>query len=272
MTCPDNAFCTPDSQAENVQNASLNAVTLGGMTHDDERRAQSARLRDARKARGFATAKLAAEAMGEAPSTYAQYENGTRGFGKTKARKYAARFGVTPEWLLFGNGDKLSQAPILQPIDRAIPVMGEVAAGVWREALSVEVADAVEFLAVDVRGYERASLYALRVVGNSMNKIYGPGRYVIVAPAAEAGIRWGDFVVVERRKSDFVETTVKELVNEGGRIALWPRSTDDAFQTPFYIDGPNSEARIVGVVVADYAKTERPEAIFVPPSSFGWAD
>lgn len=149
----------------------------------------------------------------------------------------------------------------LRPIERSLPVLGSVAAGVWTDAVARERVDALEWIHIDVQGYERASLYVLKVVGNSMNMVYPAGRYVIVAPVAEAGLREGDHVIVERTKVDVVETTCKELVMEGGRVALWPRSYDENFQTPIYLSGDDADQaapRIVGVVVADYAKRERP--------------
>lgn len=69
------------------------------------------RLRDARKASGFESAAEAAKRFGWAPSTYAGHENGHRGFKMKTARKYAAAFNVTPEWIMFGTVRKLLPAP-----------------------------------------------------------------------------------------------------------------------------------------------------------------
>lgn len=70
------------------------------------------RLRRARVAAGFETAAAAATALGVAVATYGQHENGLRGIPATKAEKYARRFRVAPEWLLYGRGeDPLSPSP-----------------------------------------------------------------------------------------------------------------------------------------------------------------
>lgn len=63
------------------------------------------RLKQAREAAGFETAALAAERVGVPYHTYAQHENGTRGFRADKANLYARAFGVSPVWLLFGKGE-----------------------------------------------------------------------------------------------------------------------------------------------------------------------
>lgn len=155
-----------------------------------------------------------------------------------------------------------------QPIGRSIPVVGEAGAGLWKEAHVRMAYEIEEHIHLDVQGYERSHLTALKVVGPSMNLYYPPGRFVIVAPAAEAGIREGDHVVVERARDDLVEITIKELASEDGRVALWPRSTDPAFQEPVYLSGNDEDQtapRIVGVVVADYSKRQRPAQVFDPP-------
>src|SRR5258705_13966244 len=65
------------------------------------------RLRIAREKR-FKSARLAAKAMNVAVSTYGAHERaespGGRDYGPDEAKRYAKRFGVTPEWLLTGFG------------------------------------------------------------------------------------------------------------------------------------------------------------------------
>ena len=71
---------------------------------------QASRLRAARERAGYDSAKMAAEAMGCSASTYIQHENGTRGYPKDRAERYARFFRVTPQWLLYGHG-KLDDLP-----------------------------------------------------------------------------------------------------------------------------------------------------------------
>ena len=157
----------------------------------------------------------------------------------------------------------VSVVPPIKDIARRIPVVGDVQAGVWLEAVAREYYEVDEYLPIDVAGYESARLKAMRVVGPSMNKIYPPGRFVVLAEPAEAGIRNGDHVVVERRRGPMVEITLKEYVEEAdGRIALWPRSNHPDFQEPFYLKNRDETDQdgltIIGVVVADYRRRERP--------------
>jgi hypothetical protein len=99
------------------------------------------RLRAARKSR-FRSARAAALAMGIPVATYGSHERaqfpGGRDYGPDEAKRYARRFGVTPEWLLTG----LRQAQVEGQIDipfspeqfedpktPKLPVMGYVGAG-----------------------------------------------------------------------------------------------------------------------------------------------
>src|SRR4051812_33010702 len=65
----------------------------------------SERLKAARLAAGYETAKSAADAMGLSVATYLQHENGTRGLPATRADRYARFLRTSPEWLLYGRGD-----------------------------------------------------------------------------------------------------------------------------------------------------------------------
>jgi transcriptional regulator with XRE-family HTH domain len=160
----------------------------------------------------------------------------------------------------------------LKTIDRRVPVVGEVAAGVWRETVSKSLDEVVDYLPIDVLGYERADLRAYRVVGPSMNLVYPEGRFVVVAHPAEAGLRVGDYVIVERhRGSDLVEITLKEFsATVDGAIELWPRSSHPEFQEPIRLndrgEGDQTMPQIIGVVVADYGRRERPPIAFEPRS------
>lgn len=259
------------------------------------------RLRQARIAAGFARPVEAAARHGWNVNTYKSNENGAAPFSFAKAKDYARAFAVRAEWLYDGGdthagpasrpvplamtkpGDPINIADVeafigrptppiapglrIKNISRKVPVVGDVAAGVWREAVPVTLNDVSEHLDIDVAGYERAQLRAMMVVGPSMDLFYPPGRYVVVAHPSEAGIRVGDHVIVERHRAGLVEITIKELTRDGDRIALWPRSSHEDYQAPIYLEdhGEHDQTApmIVGVVVADYGKRDRPPAVFV---------
>ena len=95
------------------------------------------RLRIARERR-FKSARAAGKAIGIPVSTYGAHERaespGGRDYGPDEAKRYARRFGVTPEWLLTGR----APGPDEQPFDPDAPdvssapkvrVVGYVGAG-----------------------------------------------------------------------------------------------------------------------------------------------
>jgi len=123
------------------------------------------RLRLARKEAGFEEAKDAAASLGVNRFTYAQHENGTRGFKRDKAELYARRFGVNIEWLLTGKG-------LMRPRGRAtklVPLVGYVGAGALAHIFAegqgnldmVEAPDGStpETVAVEIRGESLGSFF-----------------------------------------------------------------------------------------------------------------
>lgn len=90
------------------------------------------RLREARKKAGYPTPDAAADSMGVNRATYAQHENGIRGYSR-HALRYARKFRTTPEWLLYGRGPQDSgiAEPTLEELERMIAdALSEVTLGV----------------------------------------------------------------------------------------------------------------------------------------------
>jgi transcriptional regulator with XRE-family HTH domain len=262
-------------------------------------------LRAARKAKGWSMDRLAAEA--ETSKGYiSDLERGGRPMppGRTVER-FAHALGISVDRLVGGEQTgaalpsivsepgapvslddlrayiaRAQSSPIRAPgrgktVERRIPVVGEVTAGVWKEAAVRELDNIEDWLAIDVDGYERAQLRAWKVTGPSMNLVYPSGRFVVTAHPIEAGLRVGDYVVVQRERAGLAEITLKEfVVDQDGRMALWPRSSDPDFQEPIYLRGGDEQDQtgpvIVGVVVADYNKRNRPPAMFARQST--WAE
>lgn len=79
------------------------------------------RLRSARQEAGYSTATEAALALGMSRDTYLQHENGQRDYGDERTQAYAAVYGVTPQWLRFGDA---SESGVAQ-----VKVVGWVGAG-----------------------------------------------------------------------------------------------------------------------------------------------
>lgn len=83
----------------------------------------ASRLVKARKHAQFENAAEAAAALSMPYPTYAGHENGSSGFRANSGEKYARRFGVNFEWLMFGRGPMLPQG------ERVIPIGGLAGAG-----------------------------------------------------------------------------------------------------------------------------------------------
>lgn len=127
------------------------------------------RLRWAREQR-FETVAEAAEALGVNRFTYAQHENGTRGFKNDNAEIYARRFGVRLEWLLTGKG-----AP--SGASRPITVRGYVGAG---DQVATDGEGSMDFLeTVDLPVSVGPEAEAVIVRGSSMWPYLEDGEVII---------------------------------------------------------------------------------------------
>lgn len=201
----------------------------------------------------------AAQAMGRdrafSEATIRNQENGTNSISVEQAEAYARVLRVTPADILFGEGHTTESGVSENDNVRMVGVIGEVRAGVFAP-IPDEPVTPWESVPVSLPEYARANLYALYVVGRSMDRYYPDGSAVVVCPTAEAGIREGDHVVVRIWRGDLAETTLKEVVVAPGGVELWPRSTDQAYQTPIKLrtvrdsdEGPE----IIGVVVGSFS-------------------
>jgi SOS-response transcriptional repressor LexA len=147
-------------------------------------------------------------------------------------------------------------------------VIGEVEAGVFKDALEYEPADQFDiWVPVDPR-YRRMNRAALKVRGPSMNLLYPDGSFVIVVPTIELGEDWkprsGQRVVVQRSNEiGQIEATLKEiLIDSDGTYWLVPKSSHPGFTTAWRMPDPTDwngdhdedadGIRITGLVVGFY--------------------
>lgn len=203
-----------------------------------------------RKRLGITQQELADRLDVEQP-TVQRWEKGVREPNMTKLSELAKALGVEPGEL-FGAG--------FVPAGPRLFVKGEVAAGVWREAL--EWAED-EWQSFTGRGDVNADVqhrFGLRVIGPSMNEVYPEGTIVeCVSVFGRAEIEPGKRVIILRKRADGqVEATVKELqADEDGELWAVPRSTNPAFRAVSLTHPEDGiiETRIIAIVVASY----RPE-------------
>jgi len=185
----------------------------------------------------------------------ADYLNGRKkSFKLEDAQKIADGLGMPLEAL----GRGANRAGAYREEVSGLEVVGKVSAGVYRD-ISVEDQDGgkprISF-AKDLR-WPHAKQYALEVEGDSMDELFPDGSTVVCVDYADSGLSLKDGmpVHVERYMMDgqLVEATLKEVRRErGGRLMLWPRSTNPTHK-PFEVSaGAEGEVKVRGIVIGEW--------------------
>lgn len=194
-----------------------------------------------------------ARAMGLPTSRIAEILGGKRRLQVTEIGALAAFLGIpVAEVLALASGKSIEGHPsveqyqftstVLPASIAKVPVMGEIQAGTWREAVEWEREDwvDVEDVAVDPE-YPDVRRFALRIVGQSVNKKAPDGSIAICVKFIDIGRepRHGEFVVVYRkRRSGLTEVTIKQYIipADGGPAELWPCSDHPRWQEKLKLD------------------------------------
>jgi phage repressor protein C with HTH and peptisase S24 domain len=174
---------------------------------------RSQRLRTARKAAGYRTAKAAAAAFDWNGNTYGANENGNAPFSFQRAKVYASAFGVRAEWLYDGTPPERewvggTSAPD-NMLERLAPVIGKVGADAEGMVLFATGQSAGDLVPIPPGGSDKA--VALQVVGHSMRGLVDDGGLIYfedqrTPPSPDM---LGHVVVVE---TDSDEVLVKRLL------------------------------------------------------------
>lgn len=143
--------------------------------------------------------------------------------------------------------------PVLKMPMRATKVIGDVQAGVYREALEWPPEDQYDVMAEVPAKAARYTPFGLKVVGPSMNLVFPEGSIAVCVRLIDLGEEYeipnDTFVVVLRRNgdgADAFEATIKQLERrQDGTAWLWPRSNHPLFQAPlpYPTDGRDPEFR-----------------------------
>ncbi|MEA3264120.1 MAG: S24 family peptidase [Pseudomonadota bacterium] len=163
--------------------------------------------------------------------------------------------GIDISRLVSGGEGVMPRVGGVAPYER-LQVLGAVAAGVWREQTEWPEEDRyfIEVGPSPVVGGER---FALRMEGNSMDKLIPPGSDLECLRTIFGEIEPvpGDIVIVQRDRHDMHELTCKRLDHDGKNYILRAESTRPEFQEPIIIGRPDADnfsddgVQIIGIVL-----------------------
>ncbi|WP_103728909.1 LexA family transcriptional regulator [Novosphingobium sp. HII-3] len=160
------------------------------------------RVRALRAERGWSLAELA-ERAGTTASQIMKLEKSQRRLDLNWIERLACAFEISSTELMSGQEENLPTNPFL------IPLVGEIAAGNWREAIQHHE----HMIFPPVEGLSKAA-FALRTRGDSMDRIIPDGGYVVIDPG-EADLREGKVYAVMNSEG---ETTIKMFRSDPARL------------------------------------------------------
>lgn len=205
------------------------------------------RLKRARMARGFSSAREAARHHGWNEVTYASHENGIRGLRVATARVYAKAFSI-PLGDLLGTGGSTQQ--LEQPSTVGVKVLGDSAMGLWRDkSILSETGERVLTVPDD---YPKQR-FALKVADQSINKVLLPGEFAICEPVDLVEIKPGHLIAIRRLQGGLVETSIRRVSDVAGHTLKTSGHSTDARYGALAELRIGSGAEVLGRVVGKYA-------------------
>lgn len=185
-------------------------------------------------------------------STISRWEQGKQKPRPEQVVRLSEIMGVTPQQFLnIPSASNHGEAE-----SRVVRITGNLQAGQWAEATDLPIDEQTEIPAPLSPEWDDVDIHARVVVGSSMNLYYPDGSVVYIAPLTSLGRtpKSGERVVVQRVGADgMYEATLKEyIVDESGKVWLWPRSTDPEHQAPIRYAERGKSVSILGVVVASF--------------------
>ena len=162
-----------------------------------ERDAGAARLLQARLAAKLGSYRKLSKLFGWNENTYKAHEQGRSNFSKVDAREYAKAFNVSYQWLYLGIGSPDDPEPEETPTVSAVPLLTWVSAGQLAEDAVVEQwHDLKTIAAIDL---PQGDWIALRVEGDSMNKISPPDSIILVNRRDRQLVHNGCYVITDEQ-------------------------------------------------------------------------
>lgn len=215
-----------------------------------------------------------ADDLGITRSAVGQWISGATSPSQKNLAAIAKWGGVNLNWLANGispmvDVQKINDASTYQV--RTVRVQGEVHAGAWYDYSPVNIfnVDGDPSLdkykpgwAVNDPDFADLKQFALRIIGNSINKLAPDGHFAVCVnyEDARSSIQDGDVVVVERRRAGLTEATIKIARGEPGKWELWPHSTDPDHQSHIRLnakdnrdlDNKDTEVEVIALVIGFY--------------------
>ena len=231
-----------------------------------------ARIKRVIKLKDSTYEKLADE-LGITRSAIGQWVSGRAAPKQENLAAIAEWANVNFNWLATGTGKMREQKSndSSKYSARIVRVQGEVQAGVWYPESPINFfnVDGDASLdkykpgwAVDDPEYSDLKQFALRIVGNSINKLAPDGSLAVCVhyDDARSSIQEGDVVVVEQRRAGLTEATLKVARGSAGKWELWPHSTDPDHQKPIKLnakdnrdlENKDTEVEVIALVIGFY--------------------
>lgn len=194
------------------------------------------RIREMRERSGF-TLKEVAKRLGVAEATAQRWESGEiRNIKQKHIAEMSKMFDCTPEYLS-GWDDSPTE-------ETEYPIIGRIPAGIPIEAVK-DFEGTIEIPRAIIKRYGAESIFALRIKGDSMNKVISNGAIGIFCITDQADN--GDVVAVSTNGDD---VTLKRFLRVENLAILKPESYSEQHEIKTYDMAEEPNFRIVGKLVA----------------------
>lgn len=170
--------------------------------------------------------------------------------------------GCKVEWLVFGTHEQETISTVSLPENR-LGFFGDVRAGAWLEVNALHEPSYEHMPVLPDKRFNTHDQFAVRVVGDSMDKVFAPGTFLICVSLPSLGRepKENDYVIAEKTMNGLKEVTVKKFCLEAGQVLLKPESSNPVHKPIRYSRGSKPvddiqldqvDVSIIALVVGEY--------------------